>query len=176
MKMKIKIEIKSIAGSLLFSHESEENTIKETLECAIKVRANLEGADLIGANLEGANLKGADLIGADLIGANLKGAYLIGADLKGANLKGANLEGADLKGANLEGANLPIYCKWSITHSSDFLSIKIGCKSKLIKDWDVFFESKEEFDTPRSSLNFKRIYANYSAVKMYCKIMSNGND
>jgi len=73
--------------------------------------ANLEGAYLKGANLEGANLegaylKGAYLKGANLEGANLKWAYLKGANLEGANLKGANLEGANLEGANLEGANL----------------------------------------------------------------------
>jgi hypothetical protein len=47
--------------------------------------------------------------------ADLRGADLIGADLRGANLIGANLRGADLIGANLEGAvKLPLYCKWSI--------------------------------------------------------------
>jgi len=93
--MKIKIEIKTIGGSILFSLEKEYNTIRQTLEKAVK-----EGAYLIGANLEGA-----DLIGANLIGAYLEGAYLIGANLRGAYLRGANLEGANLRDANLEGAN-----------------------------------------------------------------------
>ena len=80
------------------------------------VAANLEGAnlgvaDLVGANLEGANLRSANLRGADLVGANLEGANLRGANLEGANLRGANLRGAYLEGANLvdaylEGANL----------------------------------------------------------------------
>jgi hypothetical protein len=52
-------------------------------------RADLSGADLIGANLSHA-----DLIGANLIGANLSHANLIGANLIGANLIGANLIGA----------------------------------------------------------------------------------
>ena len=109
--MKIKIDIKSIFGEVLFSFEKENNTIKDTL-----VEANLRGANLRGANLEGANLGNADLEGANLRGASLEGANLGNADLEGANLgnadlrgaylRGANLRGASLEGASLEGANL----------------------------------------------------------------------
>ena len=103
--MKTKIEIKSIYGSVLFSYESENNTLKETLLEAIKSGAdlsyaNLRGADLSYANLSGANLRGADLRGADLSYANLSGANLRGADLRGADLRGADLRGANLRGAD----------------------------------------------------------------------------
>lgn len=64
--MKIKIDIKSVFGNVLFSFEKENNTIKDTL-----VEAYLEGA-----NLEGAYLEYAYLEYAYLKGANLKGAYL----------------------------------------------------------------------------------------------------
>jgi hypothetical protein len=67
-------------------------------------RAGLSGADLSRANLSGANLIGAGLSGADLSGADLSGADLIGADLSRANLSGADLSGADLIGADLSGA------------------------------------------------------------------------
>jgi uncharacterized protein YjbI with pentapeptide repeats len=69
-------------------------------------KANLRGANLIGADLRGADLSGANLRWADLTGANLRGADLRGADLSGADLSGANLRGADLRGADLSGANL----------------------------------------------------------------------
>ena len=69
-------------------------------------RADLGGADLLGANLYRAVLSGANLLGANLGGANLSGANLLGANLSGADLLGANLSGADLLGANLLGANL----------------------------------------------------------------------
>ena len=69
--MKIKIDIKSIFGNVLFSFEKENNTIKDTLE-----EANFRGADLRGADLEDANLEGAYLRGAYLGGANLRSAYL----------------------------------------------------------------------------------------------------
>lgn len=70
------------------------------------MRANLENADLRGADLSGINLNYAILKEADLQGANLKGSFLIGADLNKANLRGANLSYANLSGANLESANL----------------------------------------------------------------------
>ena len=83
--MKTKIEIKSIFGNILFEFEKENNTIKETIEEAVKSGANLRGANLRDANLCGANLHGADLCGAYLRDANLCGAYLHGAYLRGAN-------------------------------------------------------------------------------------------
>ena len=50
--MKIKLEIKNrFTGKVLFEFETENNTIKETLQ-----RAYLEGANLKGANLKAANL------------------------------------------------------------------------------------------------------------------------
>ena len=109
--MKVKIQIKSVFGKLLFEFEKENNTIKDTLLEAIKQGADLYGADLGGANLGGAdlggaNLGGADLGGADLRSANLRGANLYGADLRGADLRGADLYGADLGGADLGGADL----------------------------------------------------------------------
>ena len=63
--MKIKIDIKSVFGNVLFSFEKENNTIKDTLVEANLEDANLEGAYLEGANLEGAYLEGANLEGAD---------------------------------------------------------------------------------------------------------------
>jgi hypothetical protein len=109
--MKVKREIKTIGGSVLFSLEKEDNTMRQTLEQAVKEGADLRCADLRGAYLEGAYLEGADLRGAYLEGTNLGGTNLEGADLRGAylegtNLGGTNLEGADLRGADLRGAYL----------------------------------------------------------------------
>ena len=93
--MKIRIDIKSIFGNVLFSLEKENNTIKDTL-----AEAYLRGANLKDAYLKDADLEGANLEYADLSGANLRGAYLRGAYLRGAYLRGAYLRGADLEGAN----------------------------------------------------------------------------
>ena len=104
--MKTKIEIKSVFGSVLFSFEKENNTIKDTLQEAVRQDADLVDAYLVGADLRGADLGGADLVGAYLRGAYLRGAYLRGAYLRGADLVGAYLRGAYLVGADLGGADL----------------------------------------------------------------------
>lgn len=111
-----KIEIKSIFGQVLFEYDKENNSIKDTLEKAVKIGADLRGANLLGANLYGAKLICADLscsylYGAFLLGADLRGANLCGADLRGAylgdtNLRCADFGGADLRGADLRGADL----------------------------------------------------------------------
>lgn len=69
-------------------------------------KADLIGANLIGADLRSANLSGADLRSVELFGADLRRAYLIGTDLRRAGLRRANLRGANLLVANLRGANL----------------------------------------------------------------------
>ena len=69
-------------------------------------RANLSGADLIGADLSEALLCRANLREATLRGANLSKANLCEADLGGAHLYIANLNEADLSGANLRGAKV----------------------------------------------------------------------
>ena len=79
--MKTKIEIKSYLGAVLFEYESDENTLKKTIE-----RAVLQGADLRDADLRDAVLQGAVLQHADLQGAVLRGADLRDADLRDADL------------------------------------------------------------------------------------------
>ena len=184
--MKIKIEIKSIFGKVLFALEKENNTIKDTLEEAVRNNANLEGASLYNANLEGANLKNANLRNANLYNANLYNASLYNANLKNANLEGASLEYTDLRNANLYNANLynanlynanlynanleetailPIFCKHSYGIKGDL--IKIGCVEKTIEQWDLWFDSEEEYSTSRNTKDFKQIQAVYNALKAY---------
>ena len=61
-----KIEIKTMWGDIIFTHEKENNTVKDTLQEAVKSGADLRGADLRGADLRSADLYGADLRSADL--------------------------------------------------------------------------------------------------------------
>ena len=99
-------------ASLLFEYESEENSLKITLQAAVK-----NGADLYGANLDGANLRGANLRGANLYGANLYG---------------ANLDGEKLTKAPLQLNNL----KWFVLISDKYL--RIGCQHFTIEEWKNF--------------------------------------
>ena len=77
---KTKIQIKSIFGDLLFEYEKENNTIKDTVEEAVRQNVSLNRASLDGASLDGASLNGASLNGASLYGASLNGASLDGAE------------------------------------------------------------------------------------------------
>jgi len=147
----MKIEIKSIFGNVIFEFTKENNTFRDTVLEAVKQKADLSSADLSSANLSYANLSSADLSYADL-------SY-------------ADLSSANLRSAKKEGSKFPIYCKWDVTYSSDYLNVNIGCKTMTIKEWDKFFKSKEEFSTPRSHADFKLIEANYQAVKSFCKTM-----
>ena len=149
--MKTKLQIKSIFGSLLFEYECEENSIKKTLEKAIKENADLSSADLRYANLRSADLSSANIRSADLRSANLR--Y---ADLHSANLRYAE---------NKEEAYIPQFCKW--THSIKGDKIQIGCKEKTIKEWQDFFSSKEEYSTKRGTVEFKQIQAIFESYKAY---------
>ena len=90
--MKTKIQIKSIFGSALFDFEKENNTIKDTVEHAVKEKADLSYADLRYADLRSANLRYADLRSADLRSANLSSANLRSADLSSADLRSAKTD------------------------------------------------------------------------------------
>ena len=68
---KIKIEIKSIFGDVLFTHKCVDNTIAKTVEEAVKSYADLRYTNLSYANLSSVNLSSADLSYANLSSANL---------------------------------------------------------------------------------------------------------
>ena len=169
--MKIKIEIKSVFGKVLFALEKENNTIKDTIEEAVRNNADLINANLINANLEYANLRNVNLEYANLENANLINANLRNANLRNADLRNSNLENADLRNANLENvknketAILPIFCKRNYGIKGDL--IKIGCVEKTIEQWDLWFDSEEEYSTSRNTKDFKQIQAVYNALKAY---------
>ena len=136
--MKTKIQIKHIySSSILFEFEKEDNTIRDTVEKAVKQNvnlseANLRGVNLYGADLSGANLRDVCLNGADLRWANLCGANLINADLRRACLNEANLCGANLREANLSGAkNIP-FIPLNCPSEGSFIGWKKVAK-KLVK-------------------------------------------
>ena len=66
-----------LTGSVLFEHEAENNTIRQTLETAVKAGANLDGANLTGVYLTGANLDGEILTKAPISLMNLRWPVLI---------------------------------------------------------------------------------------------------
>ena len=156
------IEIKNrFTNSVLFSHESEENTLKITLLMAIKANANLYGANLCGANLRSADLYGADLCGADLYGADLRGADLCGADLRGANLCGADLRDANLCGDRKLIGDRPFMQIGPIGSRSDYLIAHITDKGLMLRA-GCFFGSVDAFE-----LALDAEYGNNNHAKEY---------
>ena len=92
-----KIEIKNrFTGEVIYTHECEDNTIRKTVEQAVKDHADLRNADLRDAYLINADLRNADLRNAFLINACLRNADLRNADLRNAYLSDADLRNADL--------------------------------------------------------------------------------
>ena len=154
----MKIQIRSrFDDSILFEYDQEDNTIKLTVEAAVKDGVNLYGANLYKVNLYGANLYGANLERANLAKANLAGANLERANLARTNLEGANLAGAYLDGANLNGAYIDVANLNGVTYGIGTLNkgllqllgmywsvmildahIKIGCKLYSTVEWAEF--------------------------------------
>ena len=100
---KNRIRIRSwMFDSIIFSYECENNTIRKTVEEAVRRKISLAFADLNGVN----NLSGIDLRNADLSFAKLRNCILCYTNLNGADLQFADLTGAILSDANLLGANL----------------------------------------------------------------------
>jgi hypothetical protein len=163
----MKIEIKHInTNEVLFSHEQENNSLKVTLEMAIKANSNLRHADLRHANLRYADLRYANLRAANLRYANLRYANWSNANLRAANLRDANLSNANLSNANLRAANLSnanlsnadlsnadLLCygdmRFIFTLQIDFWNIgftkeilQIGCQKHPISKWKNFSDNQ----------------------------------
>lgn len=107
---------------LRFLHESALVSVSNPLFISISSPNQLDGADLTGINLPGAdlntgadlrdiNLTGADLSGDTLTFASLSGSYLVNARLENSQLdqvilNSAHMSGSDLIGAHLANADL----------------------------------------------------------------------
>jgi uncharacterized protein YjbI with pentapeptide repeats len=77
-----------------------------SLRSAVLEGANLQGANLMYADLRGAILTQANMENVNMLSANLQGVYLRNANLKKARLGDVKLIGSDMGNANLQGAYL----------------------------------------------------------------------
>ena len=102
----MEITIKNTDGNIIFKYDCEDNTIKKTVEEAVRQKVDLFYANFYGADLRFANLKGAHLNNADLHFANLRSANLKEANLSEANLNYVDFYGADLRCSQLNKASL----------------------------------------------------------------------
>ena len=139
-KKKTKIEIKSVFGNVLFTHECEYNTIAKTVEEAVK-----SSADLSSANLRYANLRSADRRSADLRSA----------DLSSADLRYADLSSADLSYAKTDKRYIQIGCigssKRMTTYCFEDDQITCGCFTGTLKEFEA--ECKKTHKDNKQYLN-----------------------
>ena len=82
----------------------------------------------------------------------------------------ADLWGSNLSRADLSRADLQPFCKWRTSIIDD--KIKIGCKIMTIDEWELFFNSSEEFETNRNAPEFKQIQAVYESYKVYINFLN----
>ena len=54
--------------------------------------------------------------------------------------------------------------------------VKIGCKEKSIPEWDEWFASDDVYSTKRGTEQFKRIHAQYLALRAYAVAMGYAKD
>jgi|SRR6201987_6555916 len=165
----IKIQIKTLASSLLFEYESKENTIKKTLE-----KAASEKKDLTGAYLTGADLTGAYLRGAYLRGAYLRGAYLRGADLTGADLTGAYLKNYKVKQASVF-TGLYKYITIPFITEENEKRVVMGCHNRSLTEWENdFWNNNNEFPNNGDPDSKLRLMA-FNTAKEWFKIIETTN-
>ena len=148
--MKIKIQLKTVFGKLIFEYEKENNTIKDTLIEALQ---------------NGADLSNADLSDADLRGAYFRGAYLSNADLRGAKENKINIK----KIAVFTG--LYQYSVYAIIDSRNSKWIKMGCYLRRLKEWEKdFWNNTSEFPNDNSEKSQLRLFA-FETAKQWFNIV-----
>ena len=132
------MEIKSNSGDVLFASDSATN-MRELVTNAVRMSANLGGADLRGADLCDADLGHANLSAADLGHANLCDADLSDVNLSGANLSGANLSDAAIDGKKIVSlrlfAGLYKYQVWAVLFDDGSRWVRMGCLFKSLEEW-----------------------------------------
>ena len=156
----IKIEIKSwYDGKILFSHEAKDNTIKLTVEAAVKAKVSLAYANLRSAVLSSADLSYAVLSSADLRSAVLSSADLSYAVLSYAVLSYAVLSYATLvNGEKISKCERPVFAiggigSWAriltAFHTDKGIRLSTGC----------FFGSVEQFKEKLKATHADNVHA-----------------
>lgn len=91
------IEIKSIIGKFIYQHECLDNTIRFTVEQAIREGYPLDWADLREANLDWGYFSGGRFNGADFSGCTAQGADFKNCEAERANFRHSLLSLADFR-------------------------------------------------------------------------------
>jgi hypothetical protein len=123
--------------------------LKAVLDKHAKWWRNEEGGEK--ADLSEANLVRADLTGANLARADLSEANLTGANLTGANLRRADLARADLSEANLRGADIDFSC-WPLWCGSKNVKVDAKIAMQLAAHFCVLDCDDHEYAAARAAI------------------------
>ncbi|HBC89559.1 MAG TPA: hypothetical protein DCZ94_21690 [Lentisphaeria bacterium] len=145
----MKIEIKKWTNDeVLFSLDIENNSIKLTVEAAVKAGVSLSYANLYSANL---------------VRANLDSANLYSANLDSANLNGAKYGDFTIKKLPIQISNIGYYVLIFETH------MKIGCELHTHDEWKNFTNREIAEMDGKKALAFWKQYK--SLLVGFCKTM-----
>jgi len=170
--MKTKIQIKTVFEKIIFEHESENNTIIETVNEYIiqELKKGLRSADLSSADLSSANLCSANLSSANLCSANLRSADLSFADLSNADLSNADLSNADLSNADLSSADL----SFANLRSADLSNANL--RSADLSNANLRFADLSNADLSNADLSFADLsFADLSFANLRFADLSNAD-
>ena len=149
----MKIEIKALFdGRVLFALDVKNNSIRATMEAAIKAGADLFAADLFAADLSRANL----------FRANLSEANLFGADLSGADLSEANLSGAD----SIIDAGTPNGWRTVGWLRDGRLSVRVGCRDKRLDEGRAYWAGKDNRREVLAALDYVEAIAKLRGLEV----------
>ena len=161
----MEITIKNTDGNIIFKYDCEDNTIKKTVEEAVRQKVDLFYADFYGANLRSANLEGAHFNNAYVCNADLSFANLKGAHLNNAYVCNANLHSANLKEANLSEANL----NYAYFYGADLRCSQLNKAS--LNNADLF--KANLYGADLSNTDFS--YAKFNGADLSCTNLSGAN-
>ena len=162
--MEKRIRVNSIYKSVSYELTKENNTIKDTIEEAVRSGVNLRYADLEGADLRGADLRCAKLHGANLRFANLENVILSDANLRCADLSCANLSGVHFNNACLIDADLSDACLCGTDLAgADLRGVFLRFAGKISKAEDILIVGNIG-----SRLGYTQIYNTDNGIFVKC--------
>jgi len=136
------IKLLDINGNILFEHIEENNTIKRTVEAAIKAgaslkRINLRGADLTNITLENVDLTQANFTGASLSWATISHVKCTAALFTNAKLVSSIISHSYFTGACFNGAELiKVQYKYTSLRHARFTTAKLNSTIFKLCDCD----------------------------------------
>ena len=70
------------------------------------------------------------------------------------------------EGGSWEGGYKHIgFCKWKVYFNETKNTVKIGCKEKMVDEWEEWFASDKEYETKRGTDSFKKIEESYKIAR-----------